>query len=632
MTLFWHNHFATSNRKVLNPFLMYQQNQVFRSLGMEQFGDLLLAVSQDPAMLVWLDGATNSKDAPNENFAREVMELFTMGHGHYTQTDVTEAARALTGWTIDSVENSNRFYFDPHSTTTASRNFSGTEGTSKAKTSSPSSPPVRKQRSSSRPNSHSSFSATTRAPRLARRLQDVYVATGGDIREIVREVLLSDDFDETADRADMIKSPAEFVVGAYRGLGLYVNENDYLDWARAMGQTLFEPPSVGGWKAGRAWINTAAYLVRVNFAFDLMSKPSPWADTFRWDSSRFFDSTNFSNADEMIDFVVDRLNAIEPSEPLRKALRAAAGEFISRLRRRTRRDLCPDVEPGVSAPVGGAMSIDRRTLLKRSCLTAAGAALPAWKAAGIFRNGAQARATADTVLVVVRLDGGNDGLNTVVPFADPAYLAARTRIGLTGSQLLPIDARTGLHPSLSSLHGYLESGKLAIVQGVGYPVQDMSHFRSNDIWESAVPERVEPSGWLGRALDRLYPMDGDGLHSALVGGGELAFLGDYNYVTTPDIAGLAVPRGPVDQIKASLAPIGAPTHDYVGHIGSIAIADATAVDAAVAAYSSTIIYPDSGLGGSLKLDGVRALRRPRPASLLGHSIRLRHAQQPARRP
>ena len=175
------------------------------------------------------------------------------------------------------------------------------------------------------------------------------------------------------------------------------------------------------------------------------------------------------------------------------------------------------------------MSIDRRTLISRSCMTAAAlAARPRWAAAGVFRGRNQPRAAAtDTILVVVRLDGGNDGLNTVVPFADSAYRSARPRIGLTGPQLLPIEpGKTGLHPSLSHLHGYLESGKLAIVQNVGYPGQDMSHFRSTDIWESAVPERVEPSGWLGRALDRLYPTDGDNLHSALVGGDELALQGD----------------------------------------------------------------------------------------------------------
>jgi len=117
------------------------------------------------------------------------------------------------------------------------------------------------------------------------------------------------------------------------------------------------------------------------------------------------------------------------------------------------------------------------------------------------------------VLVVVQLAGGNDGLNTVVPIADSAYRAARPRIGLTPEQTLSVDSSTGLHPNLSHLHGYLGEGKLAIVQGVGYPRPDLSHFRSTDVWESGVAERVELTGWLGRALDSIYSADAAALHS-----------------------------------------------------------------------------------------------------------------------
>ena len=126
MTLFWHNHFATSIRKVeVQP--MYAQNQIFRALGMGRFGDLLLEVSRDPAMLLWLDNATNVKNAPNENFAREVMELFTMGRGHYTQNDVTEAARALTGWTVDAAHY-NSFTFKPEFHDDGVKTFLGNRG------------------------------------------------------------------------------------------------------------------------------------------------------------------------------------------------------------------------------------------------------------------------------------------------------------------------------------------------------------------------------------------------------------------------------------------------------------------------------------------------------------------------
>ena len=124
MTLFWHNHFATSINKVEPVELMYAQNQIFRSLGMGPFEKLLLEVSRDPAMLIWLDNASNVKQAPNENFAREVMELFTMGVDHYTQQDVTEAARAFTGWSVDAA-NHYRFGFYPEAHDDGAKTFLG---------------------------------------------------------------------------------------------------------------------------------------------------------------------------------------------------------------------------------------------------------------------------------------------------------------------------------------------------------------------------------------------------------------------------------------------------------------------------------------------------------------------------
>ena len=101
MTLFWHGHFATSAEKVRDVYLMWRQNEVFRRLATGNWLELLVSVSKDPAMLIWLDQAQSRKQHPNENFAREVMELFTLGEGHYTEHDVTEAARALTGWSYD---------------------------------------------------------------------------------------------------------------------------------------------------------------------------------------------------------------------------------------------------------------------------------------------------------------------------------------------------------------------------------------------------------------------------------------------------------------------------------------------------------------------------------------------------
>ena len=101
MTLFWHNHFVSSQQKVRSPQLMYGQNVLLRRHALGNFGALLHAIARDPAMVIYLDSASNRKGQPNENFAREVMELFTLGEGHYTENDVKEAARAFTGWSVD---------------------------------------------------------------------------------------------------------------------------------------------------------------------------------------------------------------------------------------------------------------------------------------------------------------------------------------------------------------------------------------------------------------------------------------------------------------------------------------------------------------------------------------------------
>jgi uncharacterized protein (DUF1501 family) len=261
------------------------------------------------------------------------------------------------------------------------------------------------------------------------------------------------------------------------------------------------------------------------------------------------------------------------------------------------------------------MAIDRRTLIRRGCMAASAAVLPSWTAGGLFRSPGSSRkaGSADTILVVIQLAGGNDGLNTVIPIADPAYLAARPRIGLTPEQTLSVDAATGLHPSLANLHGYLGEGKLAIVQGVGYPLPDLSHFRSTDVWESGVAERVELSGWLGRTLDSLYSADAAALHSISWGtDSPNAFRGlnGIRSVITPAVFDPDHFRFETDgqdddakqrSIRAMLAPVGASEHDFIANVGAIGLADSAAILAARDSYTSTVTYPDNGLASWLRL-------------------------------
>ena len=249
------------------------------------------------------------------------------------------------------------------------------------------------------------------------------------------------------------------------------------------------------------------------------------------------------------------------------------------------------------------MAIDRRSLLRRSCFAAASfATFPRWAAAGLFRERPErASADTDTILVVVQMGGGNDGLNTVVPFADPVYLASRPLLALPGSETLKLDAKSGLHPSLSNFYRYLGSGQLAIVQSVGYPNPDLSHFRSDDIWESAVPDRVESTGWLGRALKQIYGEDAEQLRGASFVGDVTAFHdvpvmsdpGSFNYYQDdPALAGA---------LRSLLTPAGPPNRAYVGHIGELAVADVGAVKQALAQYTSAVTYPEgSALGAGLQ--------------------------------
>jgi len=324
MTLFWSNHFATSVDKVLWTQLMYTQNQIFRQKGMGLFGDLLLDVSRDPAMLIWLDNASNVKDAPNENFAREVMELFTMGVGNYTQRDVTEAARAFTGWTIESEEHLDRYLFSPDAHDGGFKVFLGASGYFRGEDII--------AMLAARPETGAFVTAKLArfllghdpTPELWQTLQLLYASTRGNIREIVRAILLSDDFDATSQAPDMLKSPVEFVIGANRALGIRVDQ-DYpseFHLFELMGMPLFRPPNVGGWKGGRAWMHTDSYLFRMSFASRYLFFPSPWGEYSSWDFSRFFEGRSFQTADELIDFVADRLSLVSVSDALREGLHA----------------------------------------------------------------------------------------------------------------------------------------------------------------------------------------------------------------------------------------------------------------------------------------------------------------------
>jgi uncharacterized protein (DUF1800 family) len=268
MTLFWHGHFATSIAKVPAP-LMARQIDLFRTQGLGNFRTLLAAVSVDPAMSVWLDNRANSKAHPNENYAREVMELFALGLGAYTETDVKEAARALTGWPYDPKTMTVRF--NPRQHDDEPKTFLGRTGNFGlidvvdiivAQ-------PVH-QRFIAR-KLLEFFVYSDPEPELTEAVAQTYALAGYDIAKTVGTMLRSQVFYSTRAYRALPKSPIEFTIGLLRFTGASTVPPGLPDALRRMGQEPLAPPSVKGWDGGPAWINTNTLLARFNFVNALMA-------------------------------------------------------------------------------------------------------------------------------------------------------------------------------------------------------------------------------------------------------------------------------------------------------------------------------------------------------------------------
>jgi Protein of unknown function (DUF1800) len=271
IALFWHNHFATSTGKVRQASLVSAQIDTFRRLGLGDFRDLLRAVGRDPAMLIWLDGNNNKKGRPNENYAREVMELFALGIGHYTEKDVKELARAFTGWQV--LDQTSHFFKVAHDdgVKTILGKTGKFDGDSAVELllDQPAAPrfiawKLLKEFVHPKPES-------SHVEHYGRRL----VEHNWQIKPVLREMLTSRlFFSEYAYRAK-IKSPCELVVGAILGLDARRDIKSARRFMNNMGQALLAPPSVKGWDGEEAWINSNTLLQRYNFALDLLSMQFP---------------------------------------------------------------------------------------------------------------------------------------------------------------------------------------------------------------------------------------------------------------------------------------------------------------------------------------------------------------------
>jgi len=276
LTLFWHGHFATGQNKVRDARMMRRQHEMFRRHASGRFRDLLVGVLKDPAMLVYLDNGENVKEHPNENFARELLELFTMGVGNYSERDIREGARAFTGWTNDVLEfkfDRERHDFEPKTFLGRTGPFDGEQIIDIILEQ-----PVTAEFVAGKV--YRFFVREDVADPVRRDLGRTLRESGYEMKPLVRRIFLSKDFYSAASAATQIKSPVQLVVSTYRKLGLREVPTipDFGALTGALGQRLFEPPNVAGWAGGRTWITPSTLLQRGNLFRDVLF---PDATSFR---------------------------------------------------------------------------------------------------------------------------------------------------------------------------------------------------------------------------------------------------------------------------------------------------------------------------------------------------------------
>jgi uncharacterized protein (DUF1800 family) len=268
MALFWHGHFANNEEKVRDYRKMQRQLALFHSKGTGNFRELLIGAAQDPAMLAFLDAGVNVKGAPNENFAREIMELFTMGVGNYSEKDIREAARAFTGWNYEGV---NFIKLDEKhdagvkTVLGKSGNFDGVQVIDIILQQ-----PVTAEYVAGKIYRYMVRQEISDATK--KQLAAVLRDNNYELAPLLKTIFLSKDFYSAPSMATRIKSPVELAVSTFKKLGLkeVPGVPDFNDATEALGQRLFRPPTVAGWAQGKSWITPGLLLERGNFARDML--------------------------------------------------------------------------------------------------------------------------------------------------------------------------------------------------------------------------------------------------------------------------------------------------------------------------------------------------------------------------
>ena len=312
LTLFWHNHFATAIYKVNSVNFMFRQNQLLRSYANLDFKPMVLELSKDPAMLIWLDNRTNRKGRPNENYGRELLELFTLGHGNYTEDDVLAAAKAFTGWTYDSA--TGNFLFQDNNHDHSQKTFMGVTGDLNGDdiiriicTS-----PAHGRLITSKLFAY--FAYPDPPATVIDSLASVYMSSNQNIKALLRAILLHDEMYSPKAIGTQVKSPIDFAVIASHQLMLDNDgvDNDISAQMPLQGMQLYNPPDVDGWDGGLTWINAGTLLNRINLARTLINK--------YFDPARFLAGEVITNPAHMVDSFLRRLGPLQVPAAVRTQL------------------------------------------------------------------------------------------------------------------------------------------------------------------------------------------------------------------------------------------------------------------------------------------------------------------------
>ena len=326
MTLFWHGHFATSAAKVTEARLMLAQNELLRRHALGDYRQLVRDISRDPAMLIYLDSVTNHKLHPNENYARELMELFCLGEGCYTEADVQELARCFTGWEIRH----GKFYFNRYQHDRGQKSLLGKTGTL---TGDDAIDWIVAQEATPRFIARKVFrhlitdegepSDALLAPLVAE-----FRDSGLDCAALMRRVLTSRVFfaDETFGRK--VRSPVELTIGLLRALEGTTDLQRLAQGIAQLGQELFYPPNVKGWDGGRSWINSSTLLGRTNVLRSLLENNKT---RFKDGSLRdYVTAQGLAQPEEIVEWLAELLLAVPLSQEIREQLMKLAEQRAER--------------------------------------------------------------------------------------------------------------------------------------------------------------------------------------------------------------------------------------------------------------------------------------------------------------